>query len=64
MLLEKADKNGKITFSSDKNTKPFRTLEFFDARLINYNEDFKEKGNNYSRCNSYEYLGRISINVL
>jgi hypothetical protein len=40
MISEDADKDGKITFSGDNNTKPFKTLEFKDARLISYHEKF------------------------
>jgi hypothetical protein len=43
MISEDADKNGKITFSGDNNTKPFKTLEFKDARLISYNEKFADQ---------------------
>jgi len=43
MISEDADKNGKISFSGDNNTKPFKTLEFKDARLISYNESFADQ---------------------
>ena len=43
MISEDADKNGKITFSGDNNTKPFKTLEFKDARLIHYHESFSDQ---------------------
>ena len=43
MISEDADKNGKITFSGDNNTKPFKTLEFKDARLIQYHESFTDQ---------------------
>ena len=43
MISEDADKNGKIIFSGDKNTKPFKTLEFKDARLIQYHDSFADK---------------------
>jgi hypothetical protein len=43
MISEDADKNGKITFSGDNNTKPFKTLEFKDARLIAYHEKFTDQ---------------------
>ena len=43
MISEDADKNGKISFSGDNNTKPFKTLEFKDARLISYHEDFRDQ---------------------
>ncbi|MCK5281741.1 MAG: hypothetical protein KAK04_24485, partial [Cyclobacteriaceae bacterium] len=43
MISEDADKNGKITFSGDNNTKPFKTVEFKDARLIQYHESFKDQ---------------------
>jgi len=45
MISEDADKNGKITFSGDNNTKPFKTLEFKDARLVAYNESFSDQSN-------------------
>jgi hypothetical protein len=43
MISEDADKNGKITFSGDNNTKPFKTLEFKDARLVSYSESFADQ---------------------
>ncbi len=43
MISEDADKDGKITFSGDNNTKPFKTLEFRDARLISYREKFTDQ---------------------
>jgi hypothetical protein len=43
MISEDADKNGKVTFSGDNNTKPFKTLEFKDGRLIGYHESFSDK---------------------
>ena len=43
MISEDADKNGKITFSGDNNTKPFKTLEFKDARLVRYHESFTDQ---------------------
>ncbi|MBE0653114.1 MAG: hypothetical protein IH594_04925 [Bacteroidales bacterium] len=43
MMSEDADKNGKILFSGDNNTKPFRTLEFKDARLISFHENFVDQ---------------------
>ena len=43
MISEDADKNGKICFSGDSNTKPFKTLEFKDARLISYHEKFADQ---------------------
>jgi hypothetical protein len=43
MISEDADKNGKISFSGDNNTKPFKTLEFKDARLISYSESFTDQ---------------------
>ena len=44
MISEDADKSGKISFSGDQNTKPFKTLEFKDARLIQYHESFMDQG--------------------
>lgn len=43
MISEDADKNGKISFSGDNNTKPFRTLEFKDAKLVFYQEYFTDR---------------------
>jgi len=43
MISEDADKNGKISFVGDNNTKPFKTLEFKDARLISYDESFTDQ---------------------
>jgi hypothetical protein len=43
MVSEDADKNGKILFSGDNNTKSFKTLEFKDARLISYQESFSDQ---------------------
>jgi hypothetical protein len=43
MISEEADKDGKISFIGDNNTKPFKTLEFKDARLISYNESFLDQ---------------------
>jgi hypothetical protein len=43
MISEEADKNGKIAFSGDNNTKPFKTIEFKDARLIDYHESFSDQ---------------------
>ena len=43
MISEDADKNGKISFSGDSNTKPFKTLEFKDSRLISYRESFVDQ---------------------
>jgi len=43
MISEDADKNGKIIFSGDNNTKPFKTIDFIDARLIQYQENFTDK---------------------
>lgn len=43
MISEDADKNGKISFSGDNSTKPFKTLEFKDARLISYRESFTDQ---------------------
>ena len=43
MISVDADKNGEITFSGDNNTKPFKTLEFKDARLIQYHESFSDQ---------------------
>ena len=43
MISEDADKNGKISFIGDNNTKPFKTLEFKDARLISYDEYFTDQ---------------------
>ena len=44
MISEDADKSGKIEFSGDNNTKPFKTLEFKDARLVEYQESFVDQG--------------------
>lgn len=43
MISEDADKDGKISFSGDNTTKPFKTLEFKDARLISYEEKFNDQ---------------------
>jgi hypothetical protein len=43
MISEDEDRDGKILFIGDNNSKPFRTLEFNDARLISYNESFSDK---------------------
>jgi len=43
MISEDADKDGKIVFQGDNNTKPFKTLEFEDARLISYSDCFVDK---------------------
>jgi len=40
MISSEADKNGKIEFSSVESSKSFKTLEFTDARCINYRESF------------------------
>ena len=43
MISEEADKDGKISFVGDNNTKPFKTIEFKDARLIAYSESFMDQ---------------------
>ena len=43
MISVEADKNGEIAFSGDNNTKPFKTIKFKDARLIDYRESFSDK---------------------
>jgi hypothetical protein len=43
MISEEEDRDGKILFIGDSNSKPFRTLEFKDARLISYNESFSDQ---------------------
>ncbi|MGB8489515.1 MAG: type VI secretion system tube protein TssD [Bacteroidales bacterium] len=43
MISEEADRDGKILFVGDNNTKPFKTLEFKDARLISYTESFMDQ---------------------
>ncbi|MCE5347241.1 MAG: hypothetical protein LLG13_13275 [Bacteroidales bacterium] len=43
MISEEADKDGKISFVGDNSTKPFKTLEFKDARLISYDENFSDQ---------------------
>jgi hypothetical protein len=43
MISEDADKDGQIVFKGDNNTKPFKTLEFKDARLIACEESFVDK---------------------
>jgi len=43
MISEDADKDGNITIVGDNNTKPFKTIEFKDARLISYNENFVDQ---------------------
>ncbi len=43
MISEDADKDGKISFSGDNTTKPFKTLEFKDARLTSYEEKFNDQ---------------------
>ncbi|MET7030328.1 type VI secretion system tube protein TssD [Sediminicola luteus] len=45
MISEDADKSGEISFSGDTNSKPFRTLEFKDARLVFYQENFMDQSN-------------------
>jgi hypothetical protein len=40
MFNREADKNGKIVFASTENTRPFKTLEFTNARLVHYDESF------------------------
>jgi hypothetical protein len=42
MISEDADKDGKIVFRGEDNTKDFKTLEFKDARLIGYKENFTD----------------------
>lgn len=44
MISEDTDKSGKIDFSGDSTTKPFKTLEFKDARLVDYLESFVDQG--------------------
>lgn len=43
MISEDADKDGKIAITGDNNTKPFKILEFKDARLISYSENFYDR---------------------
>jgi hypothetical protein len=43
MISEEDDKDGKITFVGENNTKPFKTLEFTDARLVSYDESFQDQ---------------------
>jgi len=43
MISRDDDKNGKIIFSGDQHSKSFKTLEFKDARLVYYNENFVDK---------------------
>ena len=45
MISEDADKSGEISFSGDTNSKPFRTIEFKDARLVFYQENFMDQSN-------------------
>lgn len=42
MITEDADKSGEISFSGDTNSKPFRTIEFKDARLVFYQDNFTD----------------------
>ncbi|TFH37374.1 MAG: hypothetical protein E4G95_04865 [Bacteroidia bacterium] len=59
MISEDADKNGKISFSGDNNTKPFKTLEFKDARLISYRENFTDQ----SQMITYLSISIRTINI-
>jgi hypothetical protein len=43
MMSVDADKDGKISFWGDNNTKTFKTLEFHDARLVSYAETFSDQ---------------------
>lgn len=43
MISADAAKNGKITFVGDNNTKAFKVLEFRDARLVAYSENFTDE---------------------
>jgi hypothetical protein len=49
MISEEADKDGKISFLGDNNTKPFKTLEFKDARLISYDESYIDQSHMTTR---------------
>lgn len=40
MVSSEADKSGKILFSGIESSKAFKTLEFKDARCVNYKETF------------------------
>jgi hypothetical protein len=40
MFMSEADKNGKVVFASTENTRPFKTIEFTNGRLIHYDESF------------------------
>lgn len=43
MISATADKNGYISFLGDDPSKPYKKVEFKDARLVSYNEYFKEQ---------------------
>jgi hypothetical protein len=43
MMSEEGDKDGKITFMGENNTKPFKTVEFTDGRLVSYDESFENQ---------------------
>ncbi len=43
MFSEAADKNGKIVYAGKENGKSIKTIEFSDARLINYYENFTDQ---------------------
>jgi hypothetical protein len=51
MISEDSDKDGKIVFRGESNTKSFRTLEFKDARLIAYKEDFMDSSHMITSLN-------------
>jgi hypothetical protein len=59
MISEDADKDGKISFSGDNTSKPFKTLEFKDARLILYEEKFYDQ----SEMITYLTISAREINI-
>jgi hypothetical protein len=59
MISEDADKDGKISFSGDNTSKPFKTLEFKDARLIMYEEKFYDQ----SEMITYLTISAREINI-